>query len=271
MIRLVLAAQLWIRTSTADSCADRILYVRTCARWNQTPTTKHDLPRLPACTVCSQAGLIPYKLRCCLSQTNPRSVHSYPHIHTFVNMIWSEERSSLHRAMALVVILPQNNNTQKDHTHTHSSGSFVYMEDIKHFSSLVTSTMSTIKLHSAHTSMHACTHTQLLLPPCYIQSKKMRVWVWLAKAPDQSIGQARLLQVTGWRTVFHFFWVVRACLTFVCTARVKVVLHLKKIPCPRFDKRRPNSHWHGNMQITHNSHGIIKTMIVATHHWRRTS
>lgn len=38
----------------------------------------------------------------------------------------------------------------------------------------------------------------------------------------KSISQARLLDVTGWRTVFHFLWDVWACLTFVCTECIKV-------------------------------------------------
>ena len=46
----------------------------------------------------------------------------------------------------------------------------------------------------------------------------------------------------------HFCRLIRACLAFVCTARTKIVAHVKD-PVSTFRYGQ----WHGNTQITHNS------------------
>ena len=50
----------------------------------------------------------------------------------------------------------------------------------------------------------------------------------------------------------------------VCTACTHIVAHVKD-PTSTFDKKM----WYGNMQIMHNTSGIIKIRVVATANGRR--
>ena len=57
----------------------------------------------------------------------------------------------------------------------------------------------------------------------------------------------------------HLCRFISACLTFVCTVRTIAVR--SDIPCPPFDKSRPNDRCHGNTQRMHNSGMIIMILI----------
>ena len=67
----------------------------------------------------------------------------------------------------------------------------------------------------------------------------------------------------------HFCRLMSACLTSVCMASTKIVVHVKRSHIYLFDQKWLHGQWHGKKQITHNSR-IIKMMTVATNGRRIT-
>ena len=74
---------------------------------------------------------------------------------------------------------------------------------------------------------------------------------------------------TAWRMVFqclqaHVYadW-SSVRLSFVCTAHTKILAHINDL-MSTFDKRRPNSRWHGSTQKMYTSTRMLSMMILLT-------
>ena len=73
--------------------------------------------------------------------------------------------------------------------------------------------------------------------------------------------KATTVDLTQWRTVFQFFQVNTCADSPVlpsCVQQALWSLHTLKIPCPPFNKTRPDGGRDENTQIAHNSSRIIK-------------
>ena len=121
-----------------------------------------------------------------------------------------------------------------------------------------------------HTHMHTHTHTHTHMHMGQSSVVSTMQW-WSNKSTTVGLTLVR----TWWRTVFQFFK-VNTCTDSLLSVSPSGGQHTLgrlahgKDPMFTLEKRRPYSWLHGNRQIAHNSHRIIKMRtVVATPNGRR--